>query len=62
MSLKVLSEFLFSFCVCYTLVGLTPPPKQRPTQYESAVLRIGDTTYMSHETIKPDEIFRFKKD
>lgn len=59
MSLKSLTDFVFSFCICYTLVGLTPMPQT--TTHDVAVLTVGDTTYASYKKINTNEIFTFEK-
>lgn len=59
MSRKLMSEFIFSFCVCYTLLGIAPAPKNNT--HEVSVFNVGADTVYSYHTTKSDEIFRFKK-
>jgi len=54
-----MSEFIFSFCACYTLLGIAPAPKN--TTHEVSVFNVDADTVYSYHTTKPDEIFRFKK-
>jgi hypothetical protein len=56
---KALSEFVFSFCICYTLLGVAPMPKN--TTHEVAVFNVESDTVYSYHTTKPNEIFNFKK-
>lgn len=60
MRLKTISEFLFSFCLCYTLLGITPAPKQK-VSYNVAVLNVTDTISMTHKSVTSDEIFKFSR-
>jgi hypothetical protein len=59
MSRKTLSEFVFSFCICYTFLGVMPTPELHT--HDVAVFNLeGDTVY-SYHTTKPNGLFDFKK-
>lgn len=59
MNRKALSEFIFSFCVCYTFLGVVPMPAN--TTHDVAVFNVAPDTVYSYHTTKPNEIFDFKK-